>query len=62
MVFLLGCRPPIGFVKFKIFDGRGGQDVRNASSCQTASKSVERGRDMAIFQFFKMAAAAILDF
>ena len=40
----------------------GRQEGRNASLCQILSKSVDRGRDMAIFQFFKMAAAAILDF
>ena len=42
-----------GFAKFQIFDDRDGQDVRNASPCQIASKSVEprpRYGDFSIFQ------------
>ena len=30
-----------GFAKFQIFDDRDGQEVRNASSCQIASKSIK---------------------
>ena len=50
------------FLKFQIFNGRKGQEGRSASVCQILSKSLELGRDMVIFRFFKMAAAAILDF
>ena len=52
----------LGFSKVQIFNGRAGQEGRNASACQILSKLVEIGRDMANFRFFKMAAAAILDF
>jgi len=43
-------------------NGRSGQEGRTASSCQILLKSVKRGRDVAIFRFFIMAAAAIWDF
>jgi len=58
-IFQDGGRRHLGFAKFQIFDDLDGQEVRNASSCQNR---LNRGRDMVIFQFFKMAAAAILDF
>ena len=49
-----GGRRHVGIAKFQIFDGRYGQEVRNASSCQMASKSVEQPRlrygDFSIFQ------------
>ena len=48
-----GGRRHLGFAKFQIFDGRDGQEVRSASSCQIASKSVEprpRYGDFLIFQ------------
>jgi len=48
-----GCRRHVGFAKFQIFDDRDGQEVRNASSCQIASKSIEplpRYGDFSIFQ------------
>ena len=49
----------VGFFKFQIFNGRTAEEGRTASLCQIWSK---RSRDMAIFQFYKTAAAAILDF
>ena len=42
--------------------GLDGQEVRNASSCQISSKSVKTRPSYDNFKFFKMAAAAILDF
>ena len=49
-----------------IFDfhdgGRDGQEVQNASSCQISSISVKPRPRYGNFLFFKMAAAAILDF
>ena len=44
-----GCRRHLGFVKFSIFNGQDGQEVRNASSCQISQYRLNRGRDMAIF-------------
>jgi len=61
-IFQNGGRRHLGFLKLRIANGRDGQDVRNASPSQIWSKSDKRGRDMVIFRFFKMAAAAILDF
>ena len=52
----------LGFSKFLFFNGQNGQDGGTASLCQILSKSLQtRGRDIAIFRFFKMAAAAMLD-
>ena len=51
--FSSGRRRHLGFAKFQIFDGRDGQEVQNASSCQIASKSAEprpRYGDFSIFQ------------
>ena len=48
-----GGRRHLGFAKFHIFDSRYDQEVRNASYCQIASKSVEprpRYGDFSIFQ------------
>ena len=61
-IFQEGGRHHLGFFKFQIFNGRSAQEARTASPCQILSKSVKRGRNMAIFRYFKMAAAAILDF
>ena len=36
-----GGRRHVGFLKFQIFNGRKGQEDRNASVCQISSKSVE---------------------
>ena len=43
-------------------DDRNGQDGQPASLCQILWRSVKPLRDMAIFRYFKMATAAILDF
>ena len=48
-----GGRRHLGFVKFLIFNGRNGQEVQSASSCQISSISVEprpRYGDFSIFQ------------
>jgi len=49
----------LGFLKIRNFNGRQGYEGEHASSCGNRSNHY---RDMAIFRFFKMAAAAILDF
>jgi len=59
---LVHFRRRLEFLKFEIFNDRNGQEGRTVSSGQILSKSMNRGRDMVIFQFLKMAAAAILDF
>jgi len=59
---LLGCRPPASWISLDLCNGPNSHEGRTASLCQISSKSVNRGRDMAIFQFFKMAATATLDF
>ena len=48
--------------KFKFFNGRNGQEDQTASLCQILSKSLEPRPRYGDFRFFKMAAAAILDF
>jgi len=40
-IFQDGGRRHVGFFKFQIFNGRGGQEVRSASLCQIAWKSLE---------------------
>jgi len=61
-IFQDGGRRHIGFLKFQIFNSRNGQDVRTASVCQISSKALEPRPRCGVFGFFKMAAAAILDF
>jgi len=64
-IFQDGGRRHLGFIKFEFFNGRTVLDGRTASAGQRAKfgqKWSNRGRDMAIFRFFKMAATAILDF
>jgi len=53
--------PPSWFLKFQIFNGRDNQERRTAPACQISSKSVEPWPRYGYFQFFKKAAAAILD-
>jgi len=52
----------LDFRNFKNFNGRNSQEDRTASESTFRQNRLYSGRDMAIFQFFKMAAAAILDF
>jgi len=61
--YSLRWRPPpsFWFWKFQIFNDRNVQESRTVSSGQISSKSLDCGRDMVIFLFFKVAAAAILD-
>jgi len=56
-----GCRH-LEFLKCQNFKGPDGQEVRNASSCRISSKSVKPRPRYGYFRFFKMAAAAMLDF
>ena len=51
--------PPCIFIYSLIFIGGNGQEYRTTSFYRNRSN---RGRDIAIFGFFKMAAAVILDF
>jgi len=59
-----------GFLKFQTFNGRTAQDGQAALTCirvemrrraKFGRNRSKRGGDMAIFRFFNMAAAAILD-
>jgi len=52
-------RRHLGFCKFQICNRPNGHEGRTASSCQISLKSLKL---MAIFRFFKMAAAAMFDF
>ena len=40
LIFQDGGRRHLGFVKFQIFNSRGGQEARTASLCQISSKSL----------------------
>ena len=51
-----------GFLKFYIFNSPIGQEERTASLCQILSKLLKPWWRYVTFGFFKMAAAAILDF
>jgi len=57
-----GGRRHLEFLKFQMFNNLNGQEGRTVSSGQIVSKSLELRRDMVIFPFLKMEAAAILDF
>ena len=59
---LLGCQPPASWISLDLCNGPNSHEGRTASPCQISSNRLNRGRDMEIFQFFKMVAAAILDF
>jgi len=61
-IFQDGGRRHLGFFKFQTFNGRTVQEGRSASPAKHAENRSKRGGDIAIFRFFKMAAAAILDF
>jgi len=52
----------LGVLKFYIFKDQYDQERRTASLCQILSKSFKRRRRYVTFRFFKMTAAAILDF
>jgi len=52
----------LDFRNFWNFNGRHGQEGRITSRCKFRRNRSCRCRDMAIFRFFNMAAAAILDF
>jgi len=56
-----GCRH-FGFLKFLIFTVATVKKVKLRHYAKFHRNRSNRGRDMAIFRFFKMAVAAILDF
>ena len=57
-------RPPPSwiFFKFQILNGRSAEEAERRRRAKFGRNRSKRGRDMAIFRFFKMAASAILDF
>jgi len=61
-IFQYGGRRHLEFSKFQNFNGRNGQQVDLHQHAKFRQNRLNRGRDMAIFRFFKMAAAAILNF
>jgi len=61
-IFPDGGSHNLGFLKFYIFNDPNGQEGRIASLCQIWSKSLKPRRRYVSFRFFKMAAAAMLDF
>ena len=61
-IFQDGGSRHFGFSKLQIYNGRNGQEGRTASACQISSKSVKPWLRYGNFLFFKIAAAAILDF
>ena len=61
-IFQNGGRRHLGFIKFYIFNDRAVQRVELQQRAKFRQNRLNRGRDMAIFRFFKMAAAAIFDF
>ena len=61
-IFQDGGRRHLGFAKLQIFDGRYGQEVRNASSCQIASKSVEPRLSYGDFSIFQDGGRRHLEF
>ena len=61
-IFQDGGRRHLGFSKFQIFNGRGGKEVELHHLAKFRQNRSNCGSDMAIFRYFKMAAAAILDF
>ena len=52
----------LGFVKFEIFNGRGGYETILHQRTKFRKDRSNRCGDIAIFVIFKMAAAAILNF
>ena len=52
----------LGFLNFWNFNGRNDQEGQTALPCQISRWSISRYWDFAIFRFFKMTIAAILDF
>jgi len=59
--FQNGRRRHLGFLKLRNFIGYLGGEGRDASARQISSNRSFRCADIAIFRFFKMAAATILD-
>ena len=52
----------LGFLKVKNFNFRSGSEAHCASYAKFREDTLNRSGDMADIRFFKMAAAAILDF
>jgi len=61
-IFQHGGRRHLVFLKFQIFNGRAVNRVEVHHHVKFRENRSKRSRDMVIFRFFKMAAAAILDF
>ena len=61
-IFQDGGRRHLGFLKFDILTVGRLKNAELRRRAKFARNRSKRGRYMAIFEFFKMAAAAILDF
>ena len=61
-IFQDGGRRRLGFFKFQIFNSRAAQEAELRRRAKFGRNRSNRGRDMVILRFFKIAAAAILDF
>jgi len=61
-IFQDGGGRHLGFFKFQIFNDRTAQGAKLRRRAKFGLNRPKRGRDMAIFRFFKMASAAILNF
>ena len=61
-IFLSWRQPPSWILKFYIFKDWNSQERQTESQCQILSKSFKPRRWHVSFRFYKMAAAAILDF
>ena len=57
-----GGRRHVGFLKFQFFNGQKVKKIKVHQCAKFRRNRLNCGRDMVISQFFKMAAAAILDF
>ena len=62
IIKLLGCPPPASWISLDLCNGPNSYEDRTASLAKFRQNRLNCGRDMVIFQFFKMATAAILDF
>ena len=62
LIFRISTVAILDIFKFKICNGPNGHDGRTAPHCQISFKSLKPRRRCVNFRFFKIAAAAILDF
>jgi len=61
-IFQDGGRRHLGFQNFKFLTAGTGKEVEVHQRAKFRQNRLNRGRNMAIVRFFKMAAAVILDF